>query len=689
LFLLTLLTLMMAGSSLVVADLKGPAPADRRITLWVTSLLREDHLLKHPLDDEISSRALDMYLRELDPLKVYFLQSDVNEFRTYATRLDDMIKAGELSAAYKIFDRLIERVDLCTSWIEELVSMKHDFTANETLPTDPKEIAYAGSPDELKDRWRRRVKYELLLREADKETPEQAREKIIRRYQSIARRQHQTDSDELLEMFLTAVTTSLDPHTAYMAPSTLENFEINMKLNLDGIGAALKPEDGYTVVTKVIPGGAADKHGKLKPEDKIVSVGQGTDEELMDVVDMKLNDVVKLIRGRAGTVVRLGVIPAGSTETQIYTITRAHVELKDSEARSEVMEISARELATQEIAQVLPEGTADRKYKIGIIDLPSFYMDMEGARANAFNYKSSTRDVARILDSFRAQSVDCVVLDLSRNGGGSLTEAIDLTGLFIDRGPVVQIKDSNGLVEKYNDETPGMAWSGPVVVLISKFSASASEILAGAIQDYKRGLVIGDTSTHGKGTVQSLQDLGSRLFNVPDPPNYGALKVTMQQFYRPNGDSTQKRGVLSDVELPSITSHMDVGEADLPFAIEFDRIRLAQHASYERVTGDLVEELRSLSKQRVAAVPDFQKLVRNIERYRQQKDRKFVTLNAEEFAKERAELDAEREDEKEIEKQMDFTERPVFERNFYNDEVLALAIDYIRLLESRKLVNAP
>ncbi|HEY6563659.1 MAG TPA: S41 family peptidase, partial [Pirellulaceae bacterium] len=566
------------------ADLVAPTPADRRITLWVANLLRQDHLLKRSLDDEMSARAFKMFVEGLDPLKLYFLQSDVDEFMGLKSRLDDMVKAGDLSGAYAIFNRYMERTDQCTSWVPELVALPHDFTAQETLPTEPDEITYSKTVEEQKDRWRRRIKYDLLSKDSEKIAPEEAREQILRRYKSVAKRQHQLDSEELLEMFLTAVTSSFDPHTSYMSKSTLENFEINMRLNLDGIGAALRSEDGNTILERIIPGGAADKHGKLKPKDRIVSVGQGDGGEMTDVVEMKLNDVVDMIRGHAGTVVRLGVISPGETDVTIHSITRAHVELRDSEARSEIIEVSESELQ--------PGGSPDsnsRKFKIGVIDLPSFYMDMEGARLNMLDYKSSTRDVARILEQFRSQNVDCVVLDLSRNGGGSLTEAIDLTGLFVDRGPVVQIKDAAGLVQKYNDETPGMAWNGPLVVLISKFSASASEILAGAIQDYRRGVIVGDISTHGKGTVQSLQDLGSRLFNVPDPPNFGALKITMQQFYRPCGDSTQKRGVLSDVILPSLTSQMDVGEADLDYAIEFERVQASRHDRYDQYDKSMLE----------------------------------------------------------------------------------------------------
>ena len=308
---------------------------------------------------------------------------------------------------------------------------------------------------------------------------------------------HQFSSDDLLEMYLSAITTAYDPHTTYMSPSSLENFHISMKLKLEGIGAALMMNDGYTVVTKVIPGGAADKNGKLQPEDRIVSVGQGTDGEMVDVVDMNLNDVVKMIRGKAGTVVRLGVKPAGGNEVEIVKITRAKIELKDSEARSEVIPFGKK-----------PDGSS---YEIGVIDLPSFYMDMSAARKGLTDFKSTTRDVRRILEDFKSKGVDAVVLDLTRNGGGSLTEAINLTGLFIDRGPVVQVKDSDARVQHYDDTESGMVWDGPLVVMTSKFSASASEILAGAIQDYGRGIIIGDVATHGKARFRACSTWESNL----------------------------------------------------------------------------------------------------------------------------------------------------------------------------------
>lgn len=679
------------------AELTQPKATDRQVSLVVSSLMRRQHLSKHLLDDEISRRGLKNFLKTLDSMKLYFLQSDIAEFNESREELDDMIKRGDLTFSYVVFNRFLKRVDERIAAVDKLLQQPFDFDADEEIIRDPDTTVYAATPEEATDRWRRRIKYELLVLKADRledqkkqkeegddgEKPKKPvvdeetaqkedRERLSRRYNSFAKRMHQTDSDELLEMYLTAVTTSFDPHTTYMSPSSLENFNIQMKLNLEGIGAALQLEDGYTKITKIIPGGAADKAGQLKPEDRIVSVGQDEEGEMVDVVDMKLGDVVKLIRGPAGTVVRLGVIPDGSPDKKIYKITRAKVELKDSEARGVIFEAGAKE-----------DGMP---YKIGMIDLPSFYMDMAGARAGLANYKSTTADVRKILSDFTDKGVDAVVLDLRRNGGGSLTEAINLTGLFIDRGPVVQVKDSDGRVQHYDDLDRGMSWSGPLVVLTSKFSASASEILAGAIQDYRRGLVVGDEATHGKGTVQSLLDLGSQLFKIPNAPNLGALKITMQQFYRPNGDSTQKRGVLADIVLPSITNHMPVGESDLDYAIEFDNVPQARYEKMNLANGAIISQIRAHSEARRQGIEDFAKLDRNIARYRMQKDRKTVSVNEGAFFAERAELDADREEEKQLEEETD--EKEIIKRTYYVDEVLAITADYLNALRHNKLVGS-
>jgi carboxyl-terminal processing protease len=533
------------------------------------------------------------------------------------------------------------------------------------MVTDPEVATYARNESEAREMWRKRIKYDLLVQKTDKIEGQEARDKLHRRYHSFARRMHQIDTDELLEMYLTSFTTAYDPHTTYMSPSSLENFEIQMRLELDGIGAALQSVDGYTVVGKIIPGGAADKDGRLQPEDKVIGVAQGEDGEMVDVIDMKLSDVVDMIRGKRETVVRLKVQPAAGGEPKVYDITRARIELKDSEARSEVIEAGRK--------------TNGQAYKIGFIDLPSFYMDMEGARKRLPDFKSTTRDVRKILENFQEKQVDAVILDLRKNGGGSLTEAINLTGLFIDEGPIVQVKDADGNVQHYDDLEKGVAWNGPLVVLTSKFSASASEIFAGAIQDYGRGLIVGDHSTHGKGTVQSLLDLGRQLFRLPNAPKLGALKLTMQQFYRPNGDSTQNRGVLADVELPSITTHLDVAESDLDYAMKFDKVDAAEYKKVHYIDRTVLDQLRRLSAERQEHSADFQKLAKDIERYQAQKKRKTVSLNEAKFMSERAELDARKEEEKKMEELSNSHSNEIVKKDYYFNETVAVTLDYLQL----------
>ncbi len=668
----SLLLILLSAACLypaVLADPVKPSANDRHVTLAVASLLRREHLSRHELDDEISQRCVKTFLKLLDPWKVYFYQSDVDALLKYRNELDDMARKGDVSFAYMVFKTFLQRIDERVKVVDELLSIEHDFTADERMVSDREIARYPRTAAEARNKWRKRIKYDLLVLKVDETEGEEARKKLKRRYHSFAKRMHQTDGEELLEMYLSALSTAFDPHTSYMSPETLENFEIAMRLELEGIGASLQSVDGYTVIKKIIPGGAADKDGRLKVEDKIVGVGQGADGEIVDTVDMKLSDVVKFIRGKRGTVVRLEVVSVDDPQRKIIEITRAKIELKDSEARGEIFDDGLK-----------PDG---QPYKIGVIELSSFYMDMAGARRGLSDFKSTTRDVRRILDDFKQKGVDAVVLDLRRNGGGSLTEAISLTGLFIDQGPVVQVKDANGRVHPYLDLDPGTAWSGPLVVLTSKFSASASEILAGAIQDYHRGLIIGDRATHGKGTVQSLMDLGQRLFRIPNSPRMGALKITMQQFYRPNGESTQNRGVLADIELPSLTTHLDVGEEDLDYPVAFDKVQPLDFKRLSYVDPAIRDRLSYLSEQRRSQSEKFQKVLDNIARYKRQKEKKYVTLNEQEFIKERAELNADKAEQKKIEELND-PSQPAIKRDYYLNEALAITVDYLNLRQVAK-----
>ena len=704
--------------SLAQADNLGkPSIVSGYVARLVTKLMQSDHLSKHPLDDQISQRAFDLFAKSLDPMKVYFMQSDIDEFSVSRAELDDQLKRGEFSTAFAMFRRFLQRIDQRTAEAVELINQDHDFTVKEDMITDPDLMTYAKSEDEAREKWRKRIKYSLLVLENDddedeaknakdeaeastsEDSPESndtkadddevttgevkpyekkdPKELLRKRYESFARRMHQTNAEELIEIYVSAITNAYDPHTSYMSSKSYEDFRIMLGLELEGIGATLSiTDDGYTVIKSIVPGGACDTQGGIFPEDKIVAVGQGNPDgtkvsrklydlhggEMIDVVNWKLSDVVAMIRGKAGTVVRLAVISEGKEEVHTVSISREKIKLEDSAAKGAIFE----------------EGTdADgTPRKIGVIDLPSFYADMSGKMGG----RRTTVDVKRILDDFNAKNVDAVVLDLRRNGGGSLREAIDLTGLFIDEGTVVQVKDSYGQVTKYDDETPGLSWTKPVVVLTSKFSASASEILAGALQDYGRGIIVGDEQTHGKGTVQSLLDLNQVVAPIRNPPNtYGALKITMQQFYRPNGDSTQKRGVVADIVLPSLSARMDVGEVDLDYAVEFDRIGEAPHDMFTLTSPKLEQELNERSQKRVNESEDFTKRKRQIKNYVEQKALKKVSLNQEEFMARRKELSAEKEDRKTFEEQVN---KKTIERDYYMDEVLKITDDYISLLPS-------
>ncbi len=651
------------------ADPVAPGPRDRNIAFAVTSLVKQGHLSRHPLDKEISERTLTMLIKALDPLKCYFYQSDIDEFQKHKDELCDSIRKGDIGFAYTVFQRYLQRIDERVKTVEEILAAPLDFTADEQMVIDRDAAQFPTTPAEAADRWRQRIKYDILvLKSADAEDKKEGKEavdKLLRRYHSFAKRMHQIDGEELLEMYLNAFTMSFDPHTDYMSPDTYKNFKIAIGLQLEGIGASLMSDDGYVVVKQIIPGGAADKDKRIKLNDKIIGVGQGSKGEIVDVVDMKLNDVVKLIRGERGSTVRLEVLPADGSTKKIYEIAREKIELKNQEARGKVFDVGRK---------------ADGKpYRVGVIDLPSFYRDMDGDRQGNVDFKSTTRDVRKIIDDFKKQGIDSIVLDLRSNGGGALNEAISLTGLFINDGPVVQVKDQDGQVHPYYDGDPGIAWSGPLVVLISKFSASASEILAGAIQDYHRGLIVGDRSTHGKGTVQSMLDLSEQLFRVSNAPSMGALKITMQQFYRPDGDSTQRRGVLADIEWPSITTHLDVGETDLDYPLAFDKVEPLKYNRFDDVNPAVVDQLRRFSAERVAKSEKFQKTVRNIARYKEQKAKKYVTLNEAKFMKERAELNADKEEEKAIEKHSELSKNGDIERDYTLDEALAIAADFMNL----------
>lgn len=664
-------SVLTAEDTLKVRDVNGPPEATRGIVRTVRQLVEHWHILHPKFNDLVSSHGFDLFLRGVDPMKSYFLASDIDEFRPYETKLDDLLKKNDVSFAYVVYKRYLERLDQIIPIIHQQIDANHDFTVSESITSDAKEIGYAKDMNEITDRVRKTIKLNFLSKRADGKTDSEIRESLHKQYRMVYNAKSQLDVDELLELYLTSLTNALDPHTTYMAPQEQEEFGVHLKLELKGIGATLRPDDGATIVETLVAGGAADLDGRIKVGDQIVAVAQDDGSSPVETQDMKLKDVVKMIRGEVGTKVKLHVKTKATGAVQVYEITRALIKLEDFAARSEIIE----------------DGTKfdGKPYKFGYINLPSFYLDMDGLRAGKKNYRSTTRDLEEILTSFRAANVDAVILDLSRNGGGSLPESVSATGLFIDQGSVVQVKSPDGKIESLDDEKKGAAWNGPLVVKISQMSASASEIFAGAIQDYQRGLIVGDPKTHGKGTVQTLMDLSSQNPG-PDARKSGALKVTIQQFYLPDGRSTQLEGVASDVVLPSITAKLDISESDLDYALPVDKIPARPHKNYHMVDSSMKIALQQAADARIAQNPEFEKLISKIDAYVRQKDDKTIPLKESEFLARRKEMNSEKEEDETNEAKAE--QKKVYNNTFYNQELIRVTRDYVDALKVNNKLTA-
>lgn len=667
----TIVLATLVATTIFAQQASAPSSTDQQTAVLVSQMISKFHISQKTIDDRISAMLLNRYLKELDPLKLYLLQHDVDQLNRYRDHLDDLVKTGKTEFANEAFALYRERLDERMVIAHKLIDATHDFTLDESLSTDAEKTPWAADDAELNERWRKRVKYELLTLKLDDKPVDEARKQLHKRYDTIRKNAQSMEDPEILEMYLSSLAHCFDPHSSYMSPQTLEDFNIQMKLSLEGIGAALRSEDGYTIVAEVVAGGAAEEDGRLKAKDKIIGVAQ-EDGDFVDIVEMNLKRVVRLIRGKGGTKVRLKVV-TGVGDTVVYELTRRKVELKNQAVKGEILDTGDR----------IPGS----KGRIGVINIPSFYRDFAGAQQRTEDFKSTVRDVKQVLRDFRDKGgVDGIVIDLRMNGGGSLDEAVEVSGLFIDQGPVVQIKEQDGAVKTRDDEEDGLVYTGPLVVLCNRLSASASEIFAGVIKDYKRGIVIGDTTTHGKGTVQNVMPVSKQVFRVlGGGKNLGALKLTINQFYRVNGDSTQNRGVESDVVLPSIIDHMDLGESFLDNALAFDRIQPAQHVMYEMVTPAVVAALRDGSRNRIKADPKFQEIEKSIDRYQTRKNRKTVSLNEEQLRSERDADKAEQEVEKEEQEHESGTkEGPIFPANEYNNEALHVALDYVGLLSHAK-----
>ena len=543
--------------------------------------LEERHYAKLRYDDALSSQHLDNYIDSLDGGKMFFTTADLAEFEQYRTRMDEDLHKGSLDAGFAIFNRYQQRLETrLQRVIDELPNDidTMDFTVDEEYLLDGEDRAWAGNQAELDERWRKHLKNQVLsLRMAEKPQDEIAAT-LVRRYTTQLNRVKQYNNQDVFQIYANALTELYDPHTNYLSPRRSENFNINMSLSLEGIGAVLQLEDEYTKVARIVAAGPADKQGELKAADRIVAVGQDKDGEMQDVIGWRLDEVVQLIRGPKGTTVRLEVIPANgkADSRKTITIVRNKVKLEEQSAQSEILEI--------------PDG--DDVLKVGVIDIPAFYIDFDAMRRGDKDYKSTTRDVKALLDELQAEGVDGIVVDLRNNGGGSLQEANELTGLFIEYGPTVQIRHSSRRVWRDGKRLRGPYYDGPLVVLINRLSASASEIFAGAIQDYQRGLIVGDRS-FGKGTVQTLI-----------PLTEGQLKLTESKFYRISGDSTQHRGVVPDIEFPSLYDHDQIGESSLDHALNWDQINPVRHRRYDDLSS-LLPKITGLFEERSATNPEF------------------------------------------------------------------------------------
>lgn len=577
----TVLVLATLMSTQVIASLPI-APESGQSALYREIIERLDarHYRAQSIDDNLSERYLDQYVEMLDSGKSYFLRSDIEEFSQWRLKLDDLAKRGDLKPGFTMFNRLrdraIDQLNRNITLLED-VDYRIEYDTDESIMLDPEKRTWHESATAAALHWEKRIQDAMIRLVLNEKDPAEARELLIKRYTTQIKQYEQRNSQDVFQLYANALTSLYGPHSSYFTPRTNENFQINMSLSLEGIGAQLISEDDYTKVIEVIPGGPADVQGLLGAEDKIIGVGQGG-EEIVDVIGWRIDEVVALIRGAKGTTVKLEVIPADGDNSNSITIeiVRDKVKLENKSAQSQILEIEQ-------------EGNP---YKLGVIDIPAFYMDFEAYLARDPNYKSTTRDVRRLVRELEEQQVDGIVLDLRNNGGGSLREATTLTDLFINYGPVVQIRDAKGRVNRYHRASSRAAYSGPLLVLINRLSASASEILAGALQDYGRALVVGSQS-FGKGTVQEVTGLSS-----------GQLKLTISKFYRVSGDSTQHRGVLPDIAFPSAYDPEEVGESQQDNVLPWDSIHRVPHKFDDSLTPYL-DTLTNAHQQRIQKDPDF------------------------------------------------------------------------------------
>lgn len=574
--------------------------------------LKLSHYKRLEVNDALSHKLLNQYLDDLDPSRSYFYQADIEQFKQYDSTLDDALLDGDLKAAYEIFNLFQERSDERLNYALKLLEsdFKFDFTREETLTADRSESAWITSREAMDDLWRKRIKSALLnLKLADK-TEAEARDILIKRYQNQQSRSHQVNTEDVFQSYANALTSQYDPHTQYFSPRRSENFQINMSLSLEGIGAVLQSEEEFTKIVRLVPAGPAEKTGLLKASDLILGVGQGEDGEIEDVVGWRLDDVVQKIRGPKDSVVRLQVRSSDADDAplRIVRIVRNKVKLEEQSAQKRILEVDYH----------------GQKAKLGIIEIPTFYIDFAALQRGDKNYKSTTRDVEKLVKELEQEGINGLIIDLRDNGGGSLREANELVGLFISRGPTVQIRDQRGAIRVLGDRNPKIAYSGPMAVMVNRLSASASEIFAGAMQDYQRAIVIGG-QTFGKGTVQTLQ-----------PLQHGQLKLTNAKFYRISGESTQHKGVIPDIALPTLYDLDEIGESALDGALVWDQVHKQPHGSFLGAS-PFLKTLIEQHQMRIKSNPDFVFMHEQVDHLQKRREKDQITLQESALQQERDE----------------------------------------------------
>ncbi|WP_166269349.1 carboxy terminal-processing peptidase [Marinobacter caseinilyticus] len=581
----------------------APTVDQARANILISRQLQFTHFRDQKIDDNLSGEVFDAYLDYLDNQKVYLTQQDVDKFKSLRSNLGSALKTGRLQPGFDIYNtvqqRTIERLDFALTLIKGGID-DFNFESEEQLMLDRSEAAWEPDRAALDALWVKRIKNAVLAQRLNGKSDADIQGALTRRYESQRKRVAQMRSEDAFQAYMNAFTGIWDPHTSYFSPRTSENFNINMSLSLEGIGAVLQSDNEYTKVVRLVPGGPAAKQGQLKPADRIVSVTQEDEEKSVNVIGWRLDEVVDLIRGPRESRVTLEVIPANASDetlTRAINITRDKVKLEEQSASSDVIDLQR----------------GDSSYQIGVINIPTFYADFRAMQAGDPNYKSTTRDVKRLIQTLKDDGIDGIVIDLRNNGGGALHEANDLVGLFIDEGPTVQIRNSDNDVQVLTDQDPSIVYDGPLVVLVNRMSASASEIFAGAIQDYGRGLVVG-SQTFGKGTVQAVR-----------PLNHGQLKITQSKFYRVSGGSTQHKGVMPDIEIPSRIDKTRIGEDALERALPWDQIEAVPHTRYYDFSG-IIEDLRASHDKRFADSPEFRLLQQEIDLLKEQREINSVSL---------------------------------------------------------------